>query len=192
MNVKKMILVGLAAGSLLAFRDAGTGSRASHKRFFHRQLNGDVSVLILKESYELKVYDQDGWYATYPVVFGSKSLADKMYEGDRKTPEGVYHIESKRPHEKWDKMMLIDFPTQADLEKFQARKAKGLIPKTARIGGGIAIHGTWPHDDMAVDLYQNWTNGCIALKNEDVDELYDLLPIGTQVVIQKSGDPGDE
>ena len=78
MNVKKMILVGLAAGSLLAFRDAGTGSRASHKRFFHRQLNGEVSVLILKETYELKVYDQDGWYATYPVVFGSKSLADKM------------------------------------------------------------------------------------------------------------------
>ena len=99
MNVKKMVLVGLAATSLLAFRDAGAGSRTSHKRFFHRQLNGEVSVVILKESYELKVYDQDGWYATYPVVFGSKSLGDKMYEGDRKTPEGVYHIESKRLHE---------------------------------------------------------------------------------------------
>ena len=192
MNVKKMILVGLAAASLLAFRDSGAIGRTSHKRFFHRHLNGDVSVVILKESYELKVYDQDGWYATYPVVFGSKSLGDKMYEGDRKTPEGLYHIASKRPHEKWDKMMLIDFPTKADLEKFKDRKAKGLIPKNARIGGGIAIHGTWPHDDIAVDLYQNWTNGCIALKNEDVDELYDLLPIGTQVLIKRAGDPGDE
>jgi murein L,D-transpeptidase YafK len=191
MNVKKMILVGLTAASLLAFRDAGSG-RASHKRFFHRQLTGEVSVVILKESYELKVYDGDGWYATYPVVFGSKSLGDKMYEGDRKTPEGVYHISSKRPHEKWDKMMLIDFPTQADLDKFNVRKAKGLIPKSAKIGGGIAIHGTWPHDDMAVDLYQNWTNGCIALKNEDVDELYDLLPIGAQVVIRRSPKPGEE
>jgi murein L,D-transpeptidase YafK len=191
MNVKKMILVGLTATSLLAFRDAGS-RRSSHKRFFLRQLNGDVSVVILKETYELKVYDQDGWYATYPVVFGSKSLDDKMMEGDRKTPEGVYHIASKRPHEKWDKMMLIDFPTQADLEKFKERKTRGLIPKNARIGGGIAIHGTWPHDDMAVDLYQNWTNGCIALKNEDVDELYDLLPVGAQVVIRKEGKPGDE
>jgi lipoprotein-anchoring transpeptidase ErfK/SrfK len=72
------------------------------------------------------------------------------------------------------------------------RKAKGLIPKNAKIGGGIAIHGTWPHDDIAVDLYQNWTNGCIALKNEDVDELYELLPIGTQVLIKRSADAGDE
>jgi murein L,D-transpeptidase YafK len=192
MNVKKMILAGLAALSLLAFRDADSGIRSSHKRFFHRRLAGDVHVLVLKASYELKVYDQDGWYATYPVVFGSKSLDDKMMEGDRKTPEGVYHIVSKHPHEKWDKMMLIDFPTATDLEKFKMRKAKGLIPKNAKIGGGIAIHGTWPHDDIAVDLYQNWTNGCISLKNEDVDELYDMLPIGAQVVIQREGDPGDE
>ncbi len=191
MKVQKMTLVGMAAVSLLAFRDAGS-KNSSHKRFFHHRISGEVSVVILKESYELKVYDQDGWYATYPVVFGSKSLDDKMMEGDRKTPEGVYHIASKRPHEKWDKMMLIDFPTQTDLEKFKERKDKGLIPRNAKIGGGIAIHGTWPHDDMAVDLYQNWTNGCIALKNEDIDELYELLPIGAQVVIRKEGNPGDE
>lgn len=191
MKVQKMTLVGMAAVSLLAFRDAGS-KNSSHKRFFLHRISGEVSVVILKESYELKVYDQDGWYATYPVVFGSKSLDDKMMEGDRKTPEGVYHIASKRPHEKWDKMMLIDFPTQTDLEKFKERKDKGLIPRNAKIGGGIAIHGTWPHDDMAVDLYQNWTNGCIALKNEDIDELYELLPIGAQVVIRKEGNPGDE
>ncbi len=191
MKAQELTLVGMAVMILLAFRDAGS-KNSSHKRFFHHRISGEVSVVILKESYELKVYDQDGWYATYPVVFGSKSLDDKMMEGDRKTPEGVYHIASKRPHEKWDKMMLIDFPTQTDLEKFKERKEKGLIPRNAKIGGGIAIHGTWPHDDMAVDLYQNWTNGCIALKNEDIDELYELLPIGAQVVIRKEGNPGDE
>ena len=68
------------------------------------------------------------------------------------------------------------------------RKAKGLIPRNAKIGGGIAIHGTWPHDDMAVDLYQNWTNGCISLKNEDVDELYDMLPVGTTVADNEGGE----
>ena len=81
--------------------------------------------------------------------------------------------------------MLIDFPTPSDYEKFNERKIKGLIPKNARIGGGIAIHGTWPHDEHVVDLYQNWTNGCIALKNEDVDELYDMVPVGTKVTIEK-------
>jgi murein L,D-transpeptidase YafK len=190
MTIQKMILFGMVSVSLLGFSHAG--SRNSSKRFFHRRVNGNLSVVILKSTYELKVYDEDGWYATYPVVFGSKSLDDKMMEGDRKTPEGVYHIATKRPHEKWDKMMLIDFPTRSDLDKFNQRKAQGLIPKNARIGGGIAIHGTWPHDDMAVDLYQNWTNGCISLKNADVDELYDLLPIGTQIVIKREGDSQDQ
>lgn len=183
MNFQKMLWAAMISVSLLGFRS--TDHRSVRKRFFHRHLTGNTYVLVIKSTYELQVFDQDGWYATYPAVFGSKSLDDKMMEGDRKTPEGVYHIASKRPHEKWDKMMVIDFPTKPDLEKFSERKAKGLIPRNAKIGGGIAIHGTWPHDDMAVDLYQNWTNGCIALKNEDIEELYDILPIGTQVTIVK-------
>jgi lipoprotein-anchoring transpeptidase ErfK/SrfK len=80
-------------------------------------------------------------------------------------------------------MMLLDFPTKADIDKFNQRKAQGLIPRSARIGGGIGIHGTWPRDDMAVDYLQQWTNGCISLKNDMVDELYDMLPIGTKVII---------
>lgn len=183
MNFQKMLLAGMTAVCLLGFRE--TDNRTSYKRFFNREIGGPVHVVIIKSSYELKVYDQDGWFGTYPVVFGSKSLGDKMMEGDRKTPEGTYHIASKRPHEKWDKMMLIDFPLKSDYDKFNQRKASGLVPKNAKLGGGIAIHGTWPHDDMAVDLFQNWTNGCIALKNEDVDELYDLLPVGTTVTIIK-------
>ena len=189
MKMSTLVLAGLTTTSLLAFRDAS--SRTSSKRFFHRELVGAVHLIVIKSTYELKVYDQDGWYGTYPVVFGSKSLDDKMYEGDRKTPEGTYHIASKRPHEKWDKMMVMDFPLAQDLEKFKDRKAKGLIPKGAKIGGGIAIHGTWPHDDMAVDLFQNWTNGCVALKNEDVDELYPMLPVGTEVEIRRNPVPGD-
>ncbi|HEY4935440.1 MAG TPA: L,D-transpeptidase [Puia sp.] len=187
MNFQKMLLAGMIAVSLLGFRE--TDNRTSYKRFFNRQLGEKVYIVVVKSNYELKVYDEDGWFGTYPVVFGSKSLDDKMMEGDRRTPEGTFHIASKRPHEKWDKMMLIDFPTKSDIDKFNERKAKGLIPRKAKIGGGIAIHGTWPHDDMAVDLFQNWTNGCIALKNEDVDELYDMLPIGTTVQIVKEEKP---
>jgi murein L,D-transpeptidase YafK len=183
MPKKTLIIFCLLSFSLVAFRDIN--GRTARKNIFNRHLDGEVYIIITKSDYELKLYDKDGWYATYPVVFGNKSLDDKMVEGDRKTPEGIYHIASKKLHEKWNKMMLIDFPTAADMEKFNERKAKGLIPKNARIGGGIAIHGTWPHDDMAVDLYQNWTNGCIALKNEDVDELYDIVTIGTKVTIEK-------
>ena len=183
MKFRKAFLFATALFFLFSFRDEQ--GRVTQKRFFHRHLEGEVYIEVVKSNYELKVFDQDGWFATYPVVFGNKSLDDKMMAGDRKTPEGVYHIVSKKPHQKWDKMMLIDFPTKADYEKFNQRKMEGLIPKNAQIGGGIAIHGTWPHDDIAVDLYQNWTNGCISLKNEDVDELYNIIQVGTRVTISR-------
>lgn len=172
----------LAVFSLFSFKSLE--KRFSNKSFFNRTLDGETYIIIDKSDYELQVYDAEGWYATYPVVFGNKSLGDKMMEGDRKTPEGSYKIVAKRPHEKWDKIMLIDYPTKADVAKFNERKAKGLIPKTAKIGNGIGIHGTWDRDDMAVDYFQNWTNGCISLKRTEMDELYEMIPIGTKVTIK--------
>lgn len=183
MKTNKLLLLGIIALTVFSFTIPGNHSPA--KRNFHTAPDGNIYIVIIKSTYELKVYDEEGWYATYPVVFGSKSLEDKMVEGDRKTPEGTFRIVSKRPHEKWDKMMLIDYPTKADYEKFNARKSRGLIPAGAKIGGGIGIHGTWPHDENAVDAFQNWTNGCISLKREDMDELYELIPVGTRVTIQR-------
>ncbi|MBO9570911.1 MAG: L,D-transpeptidase, partial [Chitinophagaceae bacterium] len=146
---------------------------------------GTVYIIVDKSDYELSIYDDDGWYATYPVVFGNKSLGDKMMEGDRKTPEGSFKIISKRPHNKWNKIMVLDYPTKESWDKFNRRKAQGLIPKSAKIGGGIAIHGTWPHDDIVVDGYMNWTQGCVSLRNEDLDEIYDFINPGTTVIIRK-------
>jgi len=146
---------------------------------------GVVYIIIDKSDYELQVYDDEGWYATYPVVFGNKDLGDKLMEGDKRTPEGSFKIISKRPHEKWHKMLMLDYPTKDSWSKFNQRKADGQIPRSAKIGGGIAIHGTWPNDDLVVDDFTNWTQGCIALKNEDLDELESYLPIGTKVMIRK-------
>lgn len=146
---------------------------------------GKVYIIIDKSDYELQVYDEEGWYATYPVVFGNKDLGDKLMEGDKKTPEGTFKIVSKRPHEKWHKMLMLDYPTKESWQKFNTRKLNGDIPKSAKIGGGIAIHGTWPNDNIVVDDFTNWTQGCIALKNEDLDELEAFLPVGTKVVIRR-------
>lgn len=143
------------------------------------------TVVIDKSDYELRVYDKDGWYATYPVVFGNKSLNDKKMEGDRNTPEGTFHIVSKKNHAEWGRFMLLDYPNNESVEKFNERKATGEIPSSASIGGGIGIHGTRKDEEFAVDRYQNWTWGCISVKYSDIFELYDLLPVGTKVVIQK-------
>jgi lipoprotein-anchoring transpeptidase ErfK/SrfK len=144
-----------------------------------------VRIVIDKSSYELYVYDKLGWFATYPVVFGNNTLEDKKMEGDRNTPEGNFKIANKRIHEKWDRYMGLDYPTTESLAKFNERKRRGEIPASASPGGGVGIHGTWPHEDFIIDRYKNWTNGCISLKNEDVEDLYSYIPIGTVVSIRK-------
>ncbi len=142
-------------------------------------------IVISKHSYELSVYDAKGWLVTYPVVFGNRDLKDKMYQGDRETPEGNFRIASKRVHEKWCRMLMLDYPNQADIDKFNYRKQQGIIPAYAKLGGGVGIHGTWPHEDYAIDRYDNWTQGCISMKNADVIELFNMTPVGTEVAIKK-------
>src|SRR5437773_6183565 len=77
---------------------------------------GKISIVIDKSDYEINVYDDKGWFATYPCVFGNNDISDKLMEGDRKTPEGVFHILSRRVHDKWDRFMAIDYPTKESYE----------------------------------------------------------------------------
>lgn len=157
---------------------------ATNKRFASKP-QSPMSIIIDKKKYELSVYDAEGWYATYPVVFGNNSLEDKKMEGDRNTPEGAFKINSKRAHEKWSKFMGLDYPTKESLEKFNQRKQKGEVPSWAKPGGSIGIHGTWPGEDFVVDKYNNWTLGCISMKRHDVQDLYSYVPVGTPVTIRK-------
>ena len=101
-------------------------------------------IIVDKSEYELYVYDDEGWYATYPIVFGSKDLSDKMREGDKRTPDGSFKVVLKKIHKKWGPELLLDYPNPTSVQKFNDRKAKGLIPKSAKIGDGIAIHATRP------------------------------------------------
>lgn len=146
----------------------------------------DYYIIIEKHKYELNVYDVDNnLLIIYPVVFGSKDLGDKMMQGDRKTPEGTFHITAKRPHPKWNRFIALDYPNTESYAKFNERKAEGLIPYNAVIGGEIGIHGTWPHEDFAVDYFQNWTQGCVSTKNEYIQQLFNTVAIGTKVIIKR-------
>jgi murein L,D-transpeptidase YafK len=142
-------------------------------------------IIISKKDYELKVYDGEGWYATYPCVFGSNDLRDKYFEGDRRTPDGKFKVLLKKIHPKWGFELLLDYPTEESMEKFKERKAEGLIPKNAKIGNGIAIHATRPQEEWTVDYFQNWTDGCISLKYTEAKDLYSYIPVGTPVTINE-------
>ena len=180
----------LGSGLLLTEKHSSNNPAAAEARGFKR-INaadgpvGNLSIIIDKSDYELSVYDEKGWYATYPVVFGSNGLDDKRMEGDKKTPEGSFRIISKRVHEKWYRFLALDYPSKESWEKFKLRKQRGEIPASASIGGAIGIHGTWPNEDFIIDKYKNWTLGCISMKKDDVLEVYGYIPIGTSVVIRK-------
>ncbi len=98
MTAKKFGLFSFFVLSLFSFRSAT--EKTAHGNCFHRRLAGNISIVIIKSTYELKVFDEEGWYATYPVVFGSKSLGDKMMEGDRRTRRKALTILHRNAHMK--------------------------------------------------------------------------------------------
>lgn len=142
-----------------------------------------IYIQIDKSKYTLTLKVSETAIKSYPVVLGFNPVDDKMKEGDGCTPEGTFKIRSQYPHKSWNKFIWIDYPTTESWKKFKQRKKDGVIPKNAKIGGEIGIHGVPKGADMAIDLGRNWTLGCISLKNKDVDEVYSLVKAGTKIVI---------
>ncbi len=147
--------------------------------------NNTFYIIIDKSDYQLKIYDSTGWYASFPVVFGISGLGDKLQSGDKKTPEGHFTIIQKKVHPKWSYELLLDYPNGESIELFEERKNKGLLPKNASIGNGIAIHATRPKEEWTVDNFYNWTDGCVAVKYSEMKDLYNFIQVGTQVTIQQ-------
>jgi murein L,D-transpeptidase YafK len=146
---------------------------------------GNTRIVIDKSDYLLRLYDEEGLLARYPVVFGNEPDKDKFKEGDKRTPEGFFTIEFIRPHRKWHVMMMLDYPTKESMDKLQRRKKEGIVAPDANAGGAIGIHGTWPNEDYVIDKFKNWTDGCISLKNNHLDDLKNYVKGGTLVEIRK-------
>jgi murein L,D-transpeptidase YafK len=181
----------LLAFALFAFTPTGSNFRSLKKRQENKQKKSfrlaapsSYYIIVSKKDYELNVYDEEGWYATYPIVFGSKDLGDKMREGDRRTPTGSFKVLMKKTNKRWGIELLLDYPNAESYRRFNERKAKGLIPKNARIGDGIAIHSTRKEEEWTVDNFYNWTDGCISVKYSEMGDLYSYIPAGTPVTIQ--------
>lgn len=136
-----------------------------------------------KSRYRLDVYYKGHLYTTYHAVFGrSLSSGTKLWEGDRRTPEGVYHIVAMHPSRRFRYFLRIDYPNDVDRVRFDELREDGRISNRVREGGEIGIHGT---DNPILNIGNvNWTTGCISIDNSDIVELARLLPIGTLVIIK--------
>ncbi len=142
-------------------------------------------IEIDKGDYELALFEGDQLLKRYPVVLGPNPTDDKKQEGDGCTPEGKFKIQSKYPHAKWSHFLWIDYPNAESWKKFEARKKRGEISREASIGGEIGIHGVPSGGDYMIGKQINWTLGCISLRNADIQEIYPLVQVGTEVQIRK-------
>ena len=135
-------------------------------------------VLVVKSERRLYLMKGDKVLAAYTVTFGGEPKGHKQQQGDERTPEGHYLLDSKNVKSKFYKSIHISYPNARDREN--ARK-RGVSP-----GGDIMIHGmpngwgwAWP----ALRMF-SWTEGCIALRDEDMDEVWAAVDVGTPLEIR--------
>ncbi len=141
----------------------------------------ELKIYVKKAKRTLSVIYKDSCLITYPCVLGFAPEGDKMQEGDGKTPEGKFGIKSMYPHKSWTYFIWFDYPNKTSYARFEKRKKDGTIPKNARIGGEVGIHGVPDGYDSAIDEKQDWTLGCISLKNADITDLYKSISQETKI-----------
>lgn len=141
--------------------------------------------LLVKKGRKLEVFK------SYDMRLGGQPLGHKVQEGDGKTPEGVYKISWKNPQSQYHLGLLISYPNEEDKRR---AKELGVDP-----GGAIFIHGM-PNDikkwrwmfpfmsdsEARARIYEflngfDWTQGCVAITNEEIEEIYKLTPEGTPI-----------
>lgn len=140
--------------------------------------NANYSIIIDKFSRKLTVYLKGVKRYEFSAELGKNWVGDKRVKGDNATPEGMYRVTKKLDlnKTKYHRALLLDYPNSGDLARFKADVASGALPKSAKIGGLIEIHGD---GGKGVD----WTEGCVALTNEEMDVVFRITKIGTPVTI---------
>lgn len=136
-------------------------------------------ILVLKAERQLLVYSHGTLIKSYTIALGRSPVGDKQFKGDNKTPEGIYRIHAKNPYSGWHKNLGISYPNATD------RRQARLLGHSA--GGDIKIHGLRNGRGFIGKFHRwkDWTYGCIALTNEEVDEIYSRTPIGTIIEIKQ-------
>ena len=136
------------------------------------------SVVLDKSSRQLTLYYRGQLVRTYGVALGKNPVGDKITRGDGRTPEGLYHIESRNPQSKYHLSLRISYPDAAH----RALAAKrGVSP-----GGDVMIHGLPSAFAMigALHRQQDWTLGCIAVTNDEIEEIWRAVPDGAPILIR--------
>jgi murein L,D-transpeptidase YafK len=135
-------------------------------------------IIVLKAKRTMYLYQGDKVLKTYRVALGGNPIGPKTRQGDHKTPEGLYRIDAKNSKSQYHLSLHVSYPTEKDKA---SAKQLGLSP-----GGDIMIHGL-PEKFAYLGLLQShydWTDGCIAVSNAEIEEIWNLVPVGIPVEIK--------
>jgi murein L,D-transpeptidase YafK len=140
--------------------------------------NKTDAIVVDKYAKKCYLYKSGKLKHTFDVELGKNWIGAKLYKGDKATPEGLYHVTKKLHGQKtkYYKALMINYPNEADKNRFASEKKRGTLSKRAQIGGLIEIHGGGGRG-------VNWTEGCIALRDSEMDIVYREIAEGTPVTI---------
>ena len=135
-------------------------------------------IVIVKSSRTMTLEGGGQPIKTYKVALGSQPVGAKQQEGDHKTPEGEYFVDAKIEHSQFDVALHLSYPSPED--RARARK-QGVSP-----GGNVEIHGLGKKYGWigARHRLSDWTDGCIAVTNEEIEDIFRIVPVGTRVEIR--------
>ena len=159
-------------------------------------------LVVWKKQRLLQVVRGDQVLRTYRVSLGVTPEGRKELRGDGRTPVGVYTIYEKRPSDRFRRFLALNYPDSTDADRafdagrisadtwadiWLASKRGGRPRWDTPLGGFVGIHGTGGRSSRQAQLRQvsDWTDGCIALSDRDVEDLYQIVPVGAAVEIQE-------
>lgn len=143
-------------------------------------LDGKVieKVLVLKSAHQLQLINDGKTLKTYRISLGKKPKGPKLMEGDKRTPEGLYWLDWRKTSDRYYLAMHISYPNITDSAR---SRREGVNP-----GGMIMIHGTPDTEEFPEQYFHtlDWTDGCIAMRNIDMREVWGLVKDGTMIEIR--------
>ena len=147
-------------------------------QFGHTQTIKIDTVLVKKAERKLYLLQQNKVIKTYPISLGNNPVGHKQRQGDSKTPEGMYTIDYRNPHSRFHLSLHINYPNNNDRQRARRRNDSP--------GGDIFIHGlpNGQQDGFSFWKRGDWTDGCIAVSNKAIKEIWKLVKDGTLIEIQ--------
>jgi len=178
------LLVAMALSTLLSIHFPGltTPGEAGAPPNKAKTAAAVTEIHIDKSDHTLKLMAGTDVVKTYKVAIGSGGMGNKQYEGDKTTPVGTYRLNG-RFKGLYRQFLNVSYPNEQDKKRFATLKASGGVPPGRSAGFGIGIHGVGNKTWNKVHKLADWTHGCIALDDDEIDELSSQVKDGTKIVI---------